>query len=380
MKKKYYLTLYLLVCFPVLYAQNKTYIQRTSLGMHVFVDHFSKKEHNTVTGLAMNYLHGITPRTDWQITLAGTFVKFPVGHQQSDEKHFLLEADASIHEKLFPGRRPINPFLQVGMGVSQTSAYYGIFLPVGLGAQWNLPGETFLLLHTQYRVPVTQTQTGHIYLSLGIAGIIGKNKTTKKRPVAVPAHTYVSLKDTDGDGIPDSTDACPLVAGLRSHQGCPDTSRRQAFFDSDKDRDGIIDSLDKCPDLPGFKEYEGCPPVTADIRRKIELAARNVFFETDKYVLLPASFGPLDEVAQIMRDNPYLKLAIAGHTDNAGTDEKNQSLSEHRAQAVLDYLLQRGLSKDRISSAGYGCTKPIADNGTPEGRAKNRRVEFVLRY
>jgi outer membrane protein OmpA-like peptidoglycan-associated protein len=135
------------------------------------------------------------------------------------------------------------------------------------------------------------------------------------------------------------------------------------------------------PDLPGFRESEGCPPVEKELRKKIALAAKNIFFETDKYTLLPSSFKSLDEVVVILRQDTWLKLDIAGHTDNSGTPEKNQLLSERRARAVLEYILSKpGISKERLSSAGYGSSRPVTSNETPEGRALNRRVEFVLRY
>jgi OOP family OmpA-OmpF porin len=380
-------------------SQDTAYIQPAALGVHVFVDGFVQTDKSTATGIALNYLHGFTPRTDFNATLAGSFPSSGFSHRQDGNKHLLLEADASLREKLFPGRRRFNPFLQAGLGVSQYAVYYGAFLPAGLGLQTQLPGETFLLLQGQYRIPLTNTQPGHYYVSLGIAGIIGKKKKQTVRPLPSPPHQANYAKDTDGDGIVDSLDECPLTPGLVSFQGCPDTdgdgipdqldkcpqvkgiARLLGCPEPDRDKDGVIDSLDKCPDLPGFRENDGCPVIEQGIRKKIELAAKNVFFETDKYTLLPASFKSLDEVAAILQQNPYLKLDIAGHTDNSGTAEKNQVLSEQRAHAVLEYVIAKpGISKERLSSAGYGSTRPLTTNDTPEGRAMNRRVEFKLRY
>ncbi len=394
-----YIFFSLLLFSSRLYSQDTAYIQPGALGVHVFINSFVQTDRSTATGIALNYLRGITPRMDINVTLAGSFPSSTFSHRQDGDKHLLLEADASIREKLFPGKRRFNPFFQAGIGVSGYAVYYGAFLPAGIGLQVQLPGETFLLLHGQYRIPLTNTQTGHYYLSLGIAGIIGKKKKRSAKPLVLPSHSDVYAKDTDGDGIVDSLDACPLTPGLQSFKGCPDTDgdgipdekdkcplvrgvpRLQGCPEPDRDKDGIIDSLDKCPDLPGFRENEGCPPVQKELRKKIELAARNIFFETDKYDLLPASFTSLDEVAVILQQNPYLKLDIAGHTDNSGTPEKNQVLSERRAHAVLEYLVSRqGISKGRLSSAGYGSSRPLTGNDTPEGRAINRRVEFGLRY
>jgi outer membrane protein OmpA-like peptidoglycan-associated protein len=310
----------------------------------------------------------------------------------------LSELDASIREKVFPGRHVLNPFFQAGLGVSQYDIYSGLFIPAGGGLQVNLPGEALLLLHIQYRIPLTNTQSGHFYGSIGIGGIIGKKKKRSATFAVLPQHRP-STRDADGDGIADSLDACPLVQGMEAFGGCPDTDgdgiadkddkcplvrgsgALQGCPEPDRDRDGVIDTEDKCPGLPGFRETAGCPPLTKSIQRRISLAAKNIFFDTDKYVLLPASFRALDEVAAILRQHPYLKLVISGHTDNSGTAEENQALSEHRANAVLEYLeTKREISKKRLSSEGYGSSRPIADNNTEKGKALNRRVELTLKY
>ena len=97
----------------------------------------------------------------------------------------------------------------------------------------------------------------------------------------------------------------------------------------------------------------------------------------DKAVIKPDSFALLDEVVGVLQKNPQLKLVrVEGHTDNRGTATYNLDLSRRRAAAVLEYLVQHGVSRKRLVSAGYGFERPIADNATALGRAKNRRVEF----
>ena len=87
--------------------------------------------------------------------------------------------------------------------------------------------------------------------------------------------------------------------------------------------------------------------------------------------------GEINRIVTLMKENPELKFSVEGHTDNTGTSANNQTLSEARSQAVVDKLVEMGISKDRLKAAGKGQTAPIADNATDEGRAKNRRVEFV---
>ena len=105
---------------------------------------------------------------------------------------------------------------------------------------------------------------------------------------------------------------------------------------------------------------------------------RNIFFDFDKATLRPESKAELERVYTILTENPRMKVRIAGHTDNIGSDEYNQRLSEARAKAVYDYLVSRGISADRLSYIGYGKSRPIDTNETSEGRQKNCRVELEI--
>ncbi len=112
---------------------------------------------------------------------------------------------------------------------------------------------------------------------------------------------------------------------------------------------------------------------------KVNKAAQNIFFATGSSKLLARSYKSLKDVAQIMKDNPTYKIDVDGHTDNTGGAELNQKLSESRANSVKQYLIENGIDESRIVATGYGEDKPIADNKTSAGRAKNRRVEMRLR-
>lgn len=115
----------------------------------------------------------------------------------------------------------------------------------------------------------------------------------------------------------------------------------------------------------------------ATLAKSCHIALYGVLFDFDKSILQPSSDASLQPVAEIMSADKALKLEIQGHTDNAGTDAHNQTLSEARAKAVLTWLVQHGVPADRLTAKGYGKTKPVADNGSDEGRAKNRRVEIA---
>ena len=94
--------------------------------------------------------------------------------------------------------------------------------------------------------------------------------------------------------------------------------------------------------------------------------------------MLPDSFPLLNQVAQVLNDFPKMRISIEGHTDNVGTEAANMRLSQKRAEAVLDYLVSKGISPERLDATGFGPTKPVASNKTAKGRAQNRRTEFRI--
>ncbi len=100
-------------------------------------------------------------------------------------------------------------------------------------------------------------------------------------------------------------------------------------------------------------------------------------FETGKSEIKPESVPTIDQIVDMLKQNPGLKISIEGHTDNVGNAQSNQSLSESRAKSVMNALTSKGISVSRLTSKGWGATKPVADNGTEDGKAKNRRVEIV---
>lgn len=175
--------------------------------------------------------------------------------------------------------------------------------------------------------------------------------------------------DTDGDGLLDKNDGCPQLAGPKENGGCP-------YKDSDSD--GLLDKDDDCPNTPGPKSNNGCPVIEKEVIEVLKTAFDNLEFEVAKDVILAGSFTSLDELAGVLMKKPTWKLEISGHTDNAGDDESNLVLSKKRAEAVRNYLVSKGIDATRFVINYFGETKPIADNSTAEGRAKNRRVEMKV--
>ena len=114
------------------------------------------------------------------------------------------------------------------------------------------------------------------------------------------------------------------------------------------------------------------------IKKGINLTLKNIFFDTNKFELLPSSITELATLVELLNDNPSLTIEIQGYTDDVGSDDKNIELSRNRAKSVYDYLIAREIKPERLDYKGYGKSKPIARNSTEEGRQKNRRTSFVI--
>ena len=187
---------------------------------------------------------------------------------------------------------------------------------------------------------------------------------------------HEGFEDTDHDGIPDKDDRCRDEPededGFEDEDGCPDP---------DNDEDGVPDAQDECPELKGDRAHDGCPATTYV---KIEHGKVYIFgkvqFGNNSSKIDRRSEPLLDQIGQALNANPGVgNILVEGHTDNVGDPRFNQRLSEDRAAAVREALIRRGVDGDRLRTLGFGETHPIAPNKSPAGRAKNRRVEFVVK-
>lgn len=176
--------------------------------------------------------------------------------------------------------------------------------------------------------------------------------------------------DADGDGITDAEDGCPNEAGPKANNGCPY---------QDRDNDGVLDKDDQCPDVPGTVANNGCPEVTIEILNQLNDFSKTILFDTGKSTIRTESYATLQSMVDIMKEYTTTSFIIEGHTDSVGRDTTNQKLSDERAASVKSYLTSIGMDASRLSSIGYGETRPIASNDTKAGRQQNRRVEISLK-
>lgn len=190
--------------------------------------------------------------------------------------------------------------------------------------------------------------------------------------LTVQAQSCCNVVDRYGNSVKTTDGVC--VKAPRSSTGDCDGSSS----DSDQDGDGVADIEDDCIDVAGDPKNNGCPEISSENKKLLKDAIEGVKFETNSDVLLEESYAKLDLIAALMKKNPIFKLKLSGYTDNTGADDYNLDLSKRRAESVKKYLIKQGVSKKKLMAEGYGNSNPVADNATPEGRAKNRRVDFKI--
>ena len=208
-----------------------------------------------------------------------------------------------------------------------------------------------------------------------------------------PFVRYFQIVGRNGGGF-DNRDARTIVLGFSLETGT--RLERSSYVEPaqpapvmvavqaarpDRDGDGVPDDVDACPDMRGPASNGGCPiyekivvkPDKLELREKIQFAWNQAVIES-------VSYPALDEVAKALQDNRGFRVAIEGHASSEGGDDHNQSLSSRRAEAVLEYVANHGVARDRLLSKGFSSSRPTESNATQSGREANRRVEFVVHF
>ncbi len=330
-------------------------------------------------GLQLGFGKAVSDRWNMEFSLVGDIL------ERTDNDNKYEQAGVLIDGLLFFTRNPaFAPYMVIGAGALNT-AFAGDnnntnpMANVGFGFFRQLTqGGTQLRLDARYRVDEdNRTVDGKsherfedVVVNLGLAIPFGAAPQPEPEPAPEPAAAAAPqpapapvVVDTDGDGVPDDKDACAgtAVGAKVDARGC----------ELDSDGDGVVDSKDQCPNTAaGVKvDTKGCK-----IPEVVVLHGVNFASGSDR--LLPESLAVLDEVAATLRKYPEMVVEVAGYTDNTGSRAFNERLSYRRAKAVRSYLITKGVAPEQLIAKGYGPANPVASNSTPEGRAKNRRVEL----
>ena len=385
-------------------------------------------------GMSFQYIEGLNEYVDLQVSIGAASVRYPFrsrsGVAVPTAKRLLLETDVAINVKMLKDKYFVVPYFTIGAGASMYGGtYFATYAPIGLGMQFKLGNDNFLTTNFVHRTAMSTLASNHFTYNIGIVSPIkdrpepvkvtpppppppapekdsdndGLVDSKDKCPTVAGVAKYdgCPVPDTDGDGVNDENDKCPTVKGLAKYQGCPipDTDKDGVNDEEDKcptvagvaryqgcpvpdaDGDGVNDEEDKCPTLAGVKENNGCPAIKQEVAKTVTDGAKKITFVTGSSKLASSSFKGLNKVAKALNEDANLKLTVEGHCDNTGTDAINDPLSENRAKSVQTYLTTKGkVDAAKIMVAGFGSKNPIADNKTAKGRAANRRVELKLNY
>jgi OOP family OmpA-OmpF porin len=334
---------------------------------------------------------------------AAALVTFPTGDDLAFRGSTGFTAEPRVLFGLYPGRLAI--VANAGLRFLRNASYSpGSGPTFGLAVTYTLPGGREIVdLHAEVAGAWLPQVDGRALLALpleAVGGVIvrphprwsvyGIGGAGITNGLAVPDFRVLAgvryafglpgrggQRDSDSDGIVDNEDRCPSEPedrdGFEDTDGCPEP---------DNDRDGIADDDDECPEdaeEPGG-DRDGCPDkARVTVRNGKMVIFGKIQFASGSEAILPKSEQLVDEMARALKEHPEFKrIEIQGHTDNTGDDFYNLKLGQERADSVKRALVKRGVAPARLVAKGYGEGNAIAPNDTPAGRAKNRRVEFVI--
>lgn len=371
----------------------------------------------------------------FSLQLSGSFNKITSLNTVDDSDFLYYSVDAIVKydlNDLLGETSWFDPFVYIGGGYATANDQGEGILNVGLGFNTWFSENLGLTLQTGSKSGFTDKIADHFQTSLGVVIKFGGTDTDGDGVydkfddcIDVPGLVaFNGCPDSDGDGIKDSEDACPNAAGLAIMNGCPDadgdgiadkddacpnakgTKENKGCPDSDgdgvvdkddkcvsqagpaanagcpwpdTDGDSILDKDDKCPNEAGVASEGGCPEIISnEAQMGMNSFAKAILFHTEKATFKAGVTKELDGMLAIMNKFPLSEFAVKGYTDTTGSVSGNLKLSDKRANAVKNYLVENGIDASRLTAKGYGQDSPIDTNDTRAGRTNNRRVEVKV--
>ena len=447
---------------------------------------------NNQVGLGFSFLKGITKKIDAVGTVDGSFVDYPFqsGGTNGSSK-FLLTTQAAANVKLFDDSKTIVPYLTSGVGFSMYNGNFGVYVPTGVGLQFNIFNDGFVFTNAQYRIPLTSAVNYHFNYSVGIGAELTKAKKPTIKEIPAPPtvvevvkapeqivqknitvtvtdeatgqplpYVAITLEGPEGKKLNGTTDANGkvsfnamtaadyTVSGILNNINSTTKNISKSDFTADINVNithndprftlagNVVNKTTNAPEgnvdvtatnttqnsinTQQSKMGDGSFNIQLDANSDFTIVGRkasflsnienvstkglnrsttlylklkldvqevttaknivlnNINFESGKTALNVSTSKDLDRLVLFLKDNPTSKLEIQGHTDISGTIAGNNKLSQARANSIVTYLINKGISKERLIAKGYGSSVPIASNDTPAGKAQNRRVEMKL--
>ena len=429
MKKVIYLFIALAFSANVI-AQDTATVKPASIALRLGMYDFKKTNNtNGLTKSAANYglqyIQGWTKKVDFIANVELSTFRYPYYTSLNVPKAYTIKdyvsLDFNLNYKLLTDEHPVVPYVTAGIGVGiDRLNYYTAYAPMGAGLQIKANYGSYIFIQATHNAEVSYLTKKHNSYSIGYSlPLKGKDR----KPIVLPPAPIQT--DADNDGVVDSLDKCPTIAGVAKYEGCPipDTDKDGVNDEQDKcpsvagtikyngcpipdtDKDGVNDEEDKCPTVAGLTRYAGCPiPDTdkdgvndeedkcptepgiaanngcADIQPLLNEIAANFKFSIGKVALAKNKLAKLDLAILELNKYPNISLEIVGNTDNTGSKSFNQKLSEKRAAVVFAYLVKKGIDGKRLMKQGVADSNPIATNKTVKGRAENRRTDLNAKY
>ena len=331
-----------------------------------YVDADSDRIADNDLGLQLGVGKPVSAAWNLELAVVADTLDFKSGGGEFKQRGLLLDG-----LYLFNRSMNFSPYGVVGVGMLRTTLANddanNAMLNVGVGVMHSLTDSGIALRgDVRYRLDDDDrvagvNRFGDWLVNIGLVVPFGG----KSVAVAEAAALEPVEADSDGDGVVDSRDSCPgTPAGAHiDAKGC----------ELDSDSDGVVDSRDSCPDTKAGARVDSKGCELAEV-----IILKGVNFETGSANLTSDSQGVLDDMAATLMKYPTMVVEVSGHTDNTGSADLNRQLSQQRADAVVSYLVAKGVKADNLKSEGFGPDKPVADNATDEGRAANRRVEMHI--
>lgn len=329
-----------------------------------YLTHSEKHQGLDDTG-SVSFAAGYQFNSPWAVEVAYLMSNPDIINSNQSADSEQLRLDGLYH---FTSAGKVTPYAVLGAGRSDISTDAGdvddTLINAGLGIKYAI--NNIVSLRSDLRaVNFQDADSTQMAFNVGLNILLGGKHNTK------PATAIRQVKDSDKDGVPDNIDSCPgtVANATVDGSGCPVVV--------DSDGDGVANAVDKCPNTKtGAKvTANGCYQT---LKESVQVAL-NVPFANNSDVVISDSLPQVSELSRFMQQYPLTKVEIKGFTDDRGAASYNQQLSQKRAEAIAKILVNRyNIKADRITAIGYGEAQPIATNATPEGRAKNRRVEALV--
>jgi len=366
----------------------------------------------------------------FSLQLSGSFNKITSLNTVDDSDFLYYSVDAIVKYDLndLVGETSwFDPFVYIGGGYATANDQGEGILNVGLGFNTWFNENLGINFQTGSKSGFTDKVAAHLQTSLGLVIKFGGTDTDgdgvydkfddcidvpglvafngcpdsdgdgiKDSEDACPNEAGLAIMngcpDADGDGIADKDDACPNAKGTKENKGCPDSDGDGVVDKDDKcvsqagpaanagcpwpdtDGDSILDKDDKCPNEAGVASEGGCPEIISnEAQMGMNSFAKAILFHTEKATFKAGVTKELDGMLAIMNKFPLSEFAVKGYTDTTGSVSGNLKLSDKRANAVKNYLVENGIDASRLTAKGYGQDSPIDTNDTRAGRTNNRR-------